>query len=40
MENYGKILDTLEHNVKTLEEEKNSMLRDRDKAVYEVKMIR
>ena len=40
MENYGKILDTLENNVKRLEIEKENTVKDKEKAMYEVKMIR
>lgn len=40
MENYGRILDTLEGNVKRLEVERDQIGRERDSARQEVKIIR
>ena len=40
MEHYGKILDTLEENVKRLENERDQVQRERDNARQEVKIIR
>ena len=40
MEKYGRILDTLEGNVKRLEQERDQVSRERDNARQEVKIIR
>ena len=40
MENYGKILDSLETKVKLLESERDQVTKERDRAMQEVKIIR
>jgi hypothetical protein len=40
MENYAKILETLENNVKKLQVDKDDAQREKDQALYEVKTIR
>jgi len=40
MEGYGRVLDSLEANVKKLEVERDSASRDRDRAMQEVKIVR
>ena len=40
MTNYSRILDTLENNVKELQIEKDNAQREKEKALYEVKMVR
>jgi N-dimethylarginine dimethylaminohydrolase len=40
MEDYGKILERLEVDVKRLESEKDAMRRERDKALKEVGLVR
>lgn len=40
MANYHKILETLENNVKQISSEKDRAERERDKAIYEVKVVR
>jgi uncharacterized protein (DUF3084 family) len=40
MANYHKILETLEENVKKISNEKERAEKERDKAIYEVKVVR